>query len=58
MRVAAAITCFVIALVSGYVFLANFEYPGVTTGKIVSGSLAGCFLVGAVILARKKRELA
>jgi hypothetical protein len=58
LKTAAAIACLVLALVFGYVFLANFEYPGVTTGKLVSGSAAACFLTGALVLALKKRDRA
>ncbi len=55
MKAAAAILCLLLAVVCGYVFLANFEYPGVTRGKVVFGSLAACFLVAAVTVAANKK---
>jgi len=55
LKAASAIICLLLALICGYVFLANFEYPGVTWGKLVSGSLAAGFLVGAVVIAVKRK---
>jgi len=50
-----SILCFVLSLVCGYVFLANFEYPGLTWGKIVFGSLGMSFLAGGVVIAMRRR---
>ena len=43
------------ALVCGFLFLAGFEYPGITTWKVVTGSLAALFLAGAFYVGARGR---
>ena len=44
-RVAASVLLLLAAIVCGYLFLAGFEYPGVTRFKLVTGTL-GLFFLG------------
>lgn len=46
-RVVPFVVLVLAALVCGYMCLAGFEYPGVTTWKLVTGGLAAAFVVGA-----------
>ena len=55
MKAAGVIVCAVLALACGYIFVEHFEYPGVTWGKVVFGTLAVCFLVSGVAIAAKKK---
>ncbi len=52
-RVALSIVLVLAALVCGYLFLAGFEYPGVTVWKIVTGTLGVLFLALAAVAAAK-----
>lgn len=49
-RVLAALALGVVGVVCGYLFLAGFEYPGVTPHKVVTGSLAALLGLSAVAL--------
>ena len=53
-RLVALLVTLLGALICGYLFLAGFEYPGVTRHKIVTGSLGVLFLVASVWLALRK----
>jgi len=54
-RIAVTILFMLAALVCGYMFLAGFEYPGITRWKIVTGVLGVLFLALAIRAARKDR---
>lgn len=54
MRFVVPVTLLLSALVCGYFFLANFEYRGVTWGKVVWGTLGAAFVVGALAAVRKR----
>ena len=56
-RVLLCLFLMLLALVCGYMFLAGFEYPGVTAHKVVTGTLSVVFLVGAVVVARRRTKM-
>ena len=55
-RIVTSIALIVAALVCGYLFLAGFERPGVTTWKVITGSLGVLFLLLSLLAARSRKQ--
>jgi hypothetical protein len=53
-RLAGSILLLLAAIVCGYLFLAGFEYPGVTRFKLVTGTLCLFFLGLSSFFASRK----
>lgn len=53
-RIAGLMALLGAGLICGYLFLAGFEYPGITRWKIFTGGLGVLFLTLAFVVAAKR----